>query len=303
VNAPYSPSITTSSLPAGTQNTAYRATLAATGGTTPYTWSLTSGTLPTGLTLAAGTGVISGTPTATGTSNFTVKVSDANAQTATKALSLTINAGGSGGGAIGLVQANSVQGSAVGSVAVAFPASNTAGNLIIAFVRMSTTTQTVSVTDSLGNSYVDAVTQGQTSDGHQVHIFYAKNIAAGANTVKATFSASNNHPWLAIYEYRGLSATSPLDQTAHAQGNSTTPNSGATATTLSANELVFAAAAISSSYTGTAAAGSGYTMLQQDTNTSPADNESLIATSTGTYAATFTLSSSANWCAVVATFK
>src|SRR5580704_2627574 len=58
--------VTTSSLPNGQLGVAYSATLAATGGTTPYTWSTTS-TLPAGLTLAS-TGVISGTPTAVATS-------------------------------------------------------------------------------------------------------------------------------------------------------------------------------------------------------------------------------------------
>ena len=83
-------SITTSSLPGGTLNVSYSATLAASGGTSPYTWSIASGSLPTGLSLAGGTGVISGTPTAAGTFNFTVRVTDsANpAQTATKALSI-----------------------------------------------------------------------------------------------------------------------------------------------------------------------------------------------------------------------
>ena len=92
VNTPNPPSISTSSLPAGTQNAAYSATMAATGGATPYTWSVTSGTLPTGLALAPSTGLISGTPTATGTSTFTVKVIDANSLTATKALSLAVSA-------------------------------------------------------------------------------------------------------------------------------------------------------------------------------------------------------------------
>src|SRR6202022_2269003 len=82
--------VTTTSLPGGTQNAAYSATLAAVGGTTPYSWSITSGTLPTGLTLAPSTGVISGTPTVVGTSNFTVQVTDANSVTATRALSLTV---------------------------------------------------------------------------------------------------------------------------------------------------------------------------------------------------------------------
>src|ERR1700682_4828247 len=204
---------------------------------------------------------------------------------------------------IGLVQANAIEGSGVGSVSVTFPTGNTVGNLIIAFVRMSSTGQSVTVTDSVGNAYVDAVAQVQTMDGHQVHIFYAKNIVGGANTVKATFSATNNHPWLAIYEYRGLSTTNPLDQTASAQGSSATPNSGATATTVSANELLFAAIGLPSRYTGTVTAGSGYTMLQQDTNTSRAGNEAVAVTSTGAYAATFNVSPSTNRTAVLATFK
>jgi hypothetical protein len=123
------------------------------------------------------------------------------------------------------------------------------------------------------------------------------------NTVTATFSSSNNHPWLAIYEYKGLNAASPLDQTAHAQGNSAAPNSGATPTTTSANELVFAAMGLPARYSGTQTAGSGYTLLQNDTGTSPAANESMLVTSTGSYAATFKLSNGDNWTAIVATFK
>ena len=293
--------ITTTSLPNGTQNTAFSTTLTATGGTTPYSWSITAGTLPTGLTLAAGTGVISGTPTGTGTSNFTVQVTDANSLTAAKSLSITINT--SSGGGIGLVQENAAQGSGVASVSAAFPAANTTGNLILAFVRMSSATQTVTLKDSAGNTYVEAVGQVQTADGSQVHLFYAKSILAGANTVTATFSATNNHPWLAIYEYKGLNAANPLDQTAQAQGSSAAPNSGATATTTSANELVFAAMGLPASYASTQTLGAGYTLLQNDTSTSPASNETMLATSTGSFAATFSVTSSVNWSAIVATFK
>ena len=55
--------ITTTSLPNGTVGTAYSQTLAATGGATPYTWSVYSGSLPAGLSLGSSTGTISGTPT------------------------------------------------------------------------------------------------------------------------------------------------------------------------------------------------------------------------------------------------
>jgi hypothetical protein len=84
--------VTTTSLPGGTQGTAYSQTLTAGGGTSPYTWSLASGsTLPAGLALSSN-GIISGTPSATGTTSFTVKVTDSSSpvQTAQATLSITI---------------------------------------------------------------------------------------------------------------------------------------------------------------------------------------------------------------------
>jgi hypothetical protein len=66
--------IATGSLPNGGTGIPYQATLTATGGFTPYTWSIPQGNLPGGLTLNASSGLISGTPATTGTSNFTVQV-------------------------------------------------------------------------------------------------------------------------------------------------------------------------------------------------------------------------------------
>jgi hypothetical protein len=77
------------SLTSGTIGVPYSATLTAAGGTAPYTWSITAGALPAGLTLSA-SGLLSGTATATGTFSFTVKVADAAAQTATAPLHITI---------------------------------------------------------------------------------------------------------------------------------------------------------------------------------------------------------------------
>jgi uncharacterized repeat protein (TIGR01451 family) len=76
--------------PSGTVGVAYTDTFTAANGTTPYTFSISSGTLPAGLTLTASTGVVSGTPTTAGTSSFTVKVTDARSATATFATSITI---------------------------------------------------------------------------------------------------------------------------------------------------------------------------------------------------------------------
>jgi Putative Ig domain len=93
VQPPQPLKITTTSLPNGSLGAVYPSTtLQATGGVQPYTWTITMGSLPPGLTLT--NGVISGTPTGTttGTSSFTVQVSDSEtpAMTETASLSITI---------------------------------------------------------------------------------------------------------------------------------------------------------------------------------------------------------------------
>lgn len=89
--------ITTTTLPGATVGVAYTQTLAASGGTTPYTWSVTAGALPAGLGIDPATGVISGTPTTAETANFTVTVTDSSAPAATdtQALSIVVSAPGS----------------------------------------------------------------------------------------------------------------------------------------------------------------------------------------------------------------
>jgi hypothetical protein len=83
--------ISTASLPNGTLFTAYSTTLTSTGGTSPVTYTLTSGSLATGLTLS-NTGVISGTPTIATPFTFTVQATDSSTTplTATKTFTLTV---------------------------------------------------------------------------------------------------------------------------------------------------------------------------------------------------------------------
>ncbi len=76
VSAANSLSLSPSALPGATANSAFSAALSAIGGSGNYSYSVTAGSLPSWLVLNASTGVLSGTPTATGTSSFTVTATD-----------------------------------------------------------------------------------------------------------------------------------------------------------------------------------------------------------------------------------
>lgn len=95
--------VTTSALADGTAGTSYSQTLAAAGGTPPYSWVVT-GSLPAGVGVNSGTGTLSGTPGAAGSFAIVANVTDSAGTSASKALTLTvrtpplpqINLGGAG---------------------------------------------------------------------------------------------------------------------------------------------------------------------------------------------------------------
>jgi hypothetical protein len=80
----------TPSLPDAVERSSYSQTLAATGGTPPYSWRVSTGNLPDGLTLNSSTGVISGTPAKSGSVAFTLEVSDSTTLKATQNFSINV---------------------------------------------------------------------------------------------------------------------------------------------------------------------------------------------------------------------
>jgi hypothetical protein len=86
-------SISTGQLSPATVGATYSETIVTNGnGTPPYTFSVVSGSLPDGLTLAPGTGIVSGTPTTAGQYSFSITVTDAAGDTASCAYTLMVNA-------------------------------------------------------------------------------------------------------------------------------------------------------------------------------------------------------------------
>jgi len=90
-------SFLTTSLPDATEDSSYSEQISVTGGTSPYTWSIISGLLPSGLTLRTSTGVINGTPDddTAGSYSFTIKVTDSSTSTlsAQRSFSLFVEEG------------------------------------------------------------------------------------------------------------------------------------------------------------------------------------------------------------------
>jgi hypothetical protein len=78
-------------LPAATIGTFYNLTLGATGGQPPYTWMVSSGVLPAGLSLDGNSGLISGTPTNSNTYTFNIRCTDSAYNLASKSCSMTVS--------------------------------------------------------------------------------------------------------------------------------------------------------------------------------------------------------------------
>jgi len=108
--------IVTQSLPSGIEGSSYASTtLSGSGGRSSYTWSISSGTLPTGLVLNASTGVISGTTTTAGTYNFVVQLAD-TCSTTQRNFAVTVNPPGSSTSSTGSTSSSSSSSSGGGPI-------------------------------------------------------------------------------------------------------------------------------------------------------------------------------------------
>jgi hypothetical protein len=186
---------------------------------------------------------------------------------------------------------------------IAAPAANhTAGNLLVVFVGLVSSTATVSsIADTAGNTYT-YVASIVYSAYYRIECWYAKNITGNANNVvTVTYSASVTYRTITVDQYSGCDPSAPLDQYNTGSGNSAAPTTG-NITTTSADEVLVAGVHLDANKTITA--GANYT---KRTLTDPAPSfgasEDRIVSATGTYNATFSLNSAAGWVIIVASFK
>jgi hypothetical protein len=200
---------------------------------------------------------------------------------------------------------------AANSVTCAFPKNVTAGSLIVVCVSQygGTIMNSSSISDGVNTYHLVGTVTSYTGDAQQrLAIYYAYNVAAGATTITFTGTSTPSIS-LAIHEYSGISTSDPLDKTA--VGNTsdwvTTLDSGNTAETTQADELIFG---VASPYNGSldlVRQGSGF-MLREEYPDGGSDMDLATAdktvNATGTYNITFIQAATGNGgICIVATFK
>ncbi len=172
--------LSTSSLPTGQIGVAYSAVLAATGGTPPYMWSITSGTLPAGLMLNASTGAITGTPTQTVTSTtLTFQVADSGTPPATKSAKLTLT---------------------ISSTAVGITISPKRAGLTVTQTLMVSATSTERYVQESGfmvrnRGHLFIQFQRLGSQRHLYGSFHSRHLHHHCNAVERRYAEGDRHDW------------------------------------------------------------------------------------------------------------
>ena len=188
--------------------------------------------MPAGLTLNTATGLISGTPTASGTYTMTQSATNSSG-TANASLTLTIIPTSY------LAQATAAANHpSVSTFSVSFPSNTVAGDIILVGLDYSTSATVSSISDSQGNAFTQVGTPLTSPGGNHSLVYYAKNIKGGADTV--TVSLSANSPYILVYltEYFGLNTTNPIDAQVGAAG-AAGPVSSGNATTTVAGDVIY----------------------------------------------------------------
>lgn len=179
-----------------------------------------------------------------------------------------------------------------GAINVSFGSNTVAGNLIVVATGVGSSTETVTITDSQGNSYSQANISTQASIPYRICVYYAIAGSSAANTVTMTPGANVANRRLLIHEYGGVDV---FDATAQATAASGVASSGVAATT-SAEELIFGWGI---NNTGTTVADPGFTLRQTALSESTVDQ---LGKTIGNYLVTYPTDATANAC-IMATFS
>ncbi|HEY6248538.1 MAG TPA: hypothetical protein VI685_01180 [Candidatus Angelobacter sp.] len=271
-------------------------TFAASGGASPYTFSFV--TNHSGGTINATTGLYSAG--CTGGVTDTVRVTDHAGNTSDAAV--TVNNSSSSISFVQQVSPGYVT-AASGQAAI----TETAGNLLVVAVYWNSDAAAISVSDTLGNTYLSTpqVNFAGGGFGTQVQIFYAQNIAGGSNTVTVTQSTTTHALGFYLLEYSGIQTSNALDATAGqvAPGNTSVMTTG-NLVTAGCKDLVVGLFNDTSFASGAITAGAGFTGRTTDTAFISSTEDDVPGVGQGSLNVSANLpSATSSWAATAAAFK
>lgn len=206
---------------------------------------------------------------------------------------------------VDLVQTKQITSSGTNPVTGSFTNSTVAGNLlVVAITNGSGTSNYTTVSDNKGNTWSRVFSTITTIGGADVELWYSLITTGGASHQISMTNSSFWNMQAICREYSGVTSA-PLDKTTNATGNSTALNSGASATTTQAAELVIGIGGDSWGSGQSYTAGVGFGNLSQliDASAYGLALEDKTVSSTGAQTAAFTLLNSWRWACGVATFK
>lgn len=275
----------TASIPTGSLSSAYDYFLPVGGGTGTYTWSITSGTLFTGLSLNGATGEISGTPTAGGTHAITFHVTDGTNTADLGPINLVVNSSQSTSAYINGCGTASTFSCTLASVAV--------GDVIVVEQYIGYHGGYMGLNppfDGLGNSYkfIDACLNAApqtSSEADGIAYYLATSTGSGSDLITPTPNNTPSHAYAIVAQFRNVQAFIDKEVCTSGVSASTATITSSNLSVVTANSMVLDGAVFQTAG-GTYSAVSPFTLGLHDTGAAIRDmlTEYDNATTVGTIA-------------------
>ncbi len=184
------------------------------------------------------------------------------------------------------------------------------GNLLVLVLRYESPAQSPSFRDNIGgNTYSQAISCTDSSNGHVSAIYYAENVSAGVNKVTVSFGSGTHYVQLSPYEFYNVATSSALDQAQCNVGSGTSVSAGALPALSASGDLVVQSGIVDSTtaiQSCTPQSQSGISWIQRETMVAdnyPSCMQYGVYSATTSFSPTFSVSNSVSYISAAAAFR
>ena len=184
------------------------------------------------------------------------------------------------------------------------------GNLLVVVLRYQSPAQSPSFADNVGgNTYSQAISCTDSSNGHVSAIYYAANVSAGVNKITVSFGSGTHYVQMSPYEFYNVATSAALDQASCNVGSGSSVTAGALGTLSAAGDLVVQSGIVDSTTairSCTPQSQSGISWVQRETMVAdnyPSCMQYGVYNATTSFSPTFNMSTSAGYISAAAAFR